>query len=98
MEDKNASDNGVLGLDLIGNRPDVDKYGRPTELTFTSDPNIGDGAFTQSASSGTVTIKYDNADGSATVAFKGRLYVSGLTNPLVNSDLYARGGRLHTRG
>jgi hypothetical protein len=98
LEDKNTNSGGVIGLLLQGNRTDVDAFGRPTKLTFTSDPNIYGGVFFTTTSTGTVNIKYNNGKGSATVSFSGLVYVNSLTNPLVNSDLYSRGGRLHTRG
>jgi hypothetical protein len=98
LEDKNVNSGGVIGLVLQGNRTDVDKFGRPTKLTFESDPNVYGGVFFVTTSSGTVNIHYNNSNGSASVVFKGRVYANGLTNPLVNSDLYSRSGRLHTRG
>jgi hypothetical protein len=98
LEDKNTNSGGIIGLVLQGNRTDVDKFGRPTKLTFEADPNIYSGVFFIDTASGTVSIRYNNSNGSASVTFKGRVYVNGLTNPLVNSDLYSRGGRLHTRG
>jgi hypothetical protein len=98
LEDKNTNSGGVIGLLLQGNRSDVDSFGRPTKLTFTSDPNIYGGVFFVTTSSGTATIHYNNSNGSAIVVFNGLVYVNSLTNPLVNSDLYSRGGRLHKRG
>jgi hypothetical protein len=98
LQDKNTNSGGLIGLLLQGNRSDVDSFGRPTKLTFTSDQNIYSGIFFVTSSSGTATIHYNNKNGSATVVFSGLMYVNGLTNPLVNSDLYSRGGRLHKRG
>ncbi len=92
MNDKSTNSGGILGLVLTGNRESVDSRGRPTELTFISDPNIYSGAFSVDGSQGTVTLTY-GARGSVKAVFKGLLYTSGLTNPLVNSGLYARGGR-----
>jgi hypothetical protein len=98
LEDKNVNSGGIIGLVLQGNRTDVDQFGRPTKMTFQADPNIYSGVFFIDTASGTVNIHYNNTNGSANVVFKGRVYTNGLTNPLVNSDLYSRSGRLHTRG
>ncbi len=92
LNDKSTGSGGILGLVLAGDRTSIDSLGRPTHLTFTSDPNIYSGIFFVSASTGTVDITY-GAKNSIHVVFNGRVYTSGLTNPLVNSELYARGGR-----
>jgi hypothetical protein len=95
LEDKNNNSSGIIGLQLTGNRQDVDRLGRPTHLTFISDPNIYSGIFFVSASSGTVDIQYSK--NSATATFHGLVYTNGLTSPLRNSDLVARGGRITPR-
>lgn len=92
MNDKSTGSGGILGLILTGSRTAVDAKGRPTQLTFSSDPNIYSGIFFTSASQGTVTLTY-GARHSVKAVFHGLVYTSGLTNPLVNSALYARGGR-----
>jgi hypothetical protein len=92
MNDKSTGTSGIIGLVLTGSRTAVDSHGRPTQLTFTSDPNIYSGIFSVSASSGTVSITYGR-NNSAKAVFSGLVYTSGLTSPLVNSDLYARQGR-----
>jgi hypothetical protein len=98
LNDKNTNSSGEIGLILTGNRSDVDSHGRPTKLTFKTDPNIYSGIYFVDQSKGTVTIHYNDAGGFATAKFSGFAYTSGLANPLVNSALYSRSGRLHKRG
>ena len=66
----------------------TDAKGRPTRLTFTADQNVYGGIFFVDAAAGTVHITYGK--NSATAVFNGRIYVSGLTNPFQNVDLYAK--------
>jgi hypothetical protein len=97
MQDKNTNSQAILALPLQGLTPQTfDKAGRPTDLTFTGDPNIYSGIFFVNTSAGSVHIRYSK--GSAKVSFKGLVYTTGLTNPLTNSDLYSRGGRITPRG
>lgn len=94
LEDKNTNSSGIQGFDLRGDRTKVDSLGRPTELQFAADPNIYSGAYFVEAATGTVSIKYGaGPDHPITAVFNSRLYTSGLTNPLVNQDLYARHNR-----
>jgi hypothetical protein len=96
LEDKNNNSGGQLGLQLHGLTPQTfDNAGRPTAMTFTSDPNVYSGIYFADTASGTVTIKYSK--GSATARFNGLVYTAGLFSPLANSDLYARGGRITPR-
>ena len=105
MNDKSTNSGGVLGLDLSAAQSSVDRFGRPTTMTFANDPNIYSGIYFINTSSGTATIRYRSASsgphgyvrGVATVSFQGLVYTSGLTNPLKNSDLYASGGGVHHR-
>jgi hypothetical protein len=93
LQDKNTNSGGQVGLVLQGVSPQTfDKAGRPTQLTFTSDPNIYSGIYFADTSRGTVKIEYSK--GSATVVFDGLVYTSGLFSPIRNSDLYSRGGRI----
>jgi hypothetical protein len=86
-----------VGFQLQGTTPQsYDKVGRPTKLTFTADPAINSGIFFENTASGTVSIHYSK--NSATARFNGLVYTTGLTNPLTNSELYARGGRITPRG
>lgn len=75
---------GTLGLVLVGNPADVDALGRPTRLTFSADPAVSSDAFAASAAEGTVSIHYGRNGRPTNVIFDGRLYTSGLTNPLFN--------------
>ena len=93
LQDKNINSGGEIAFDITFNPNSLDKLGRPTTGTFVQDPNIYAGAFFVDTASGTVTIHYFG--GGATVAFKGLVYTSGITNPLRNMDLQARGGLLH---
>jgi len=92
LQDKNTSSQAIVGLVLKGDRTAVDSKGRPTRLTLSADPNIYSGMFFVDAATGTVDIRY-GPNKSVTVIFNAQVYTSGLANPLVNSDLYARGNR-----
>jgi hypothetical protein len=93
LEDKNNNSGGQIGFQLQGVTPQtVDRLGRPTQLTFSNDPNIYSGIFFANTASGTVSIHYSK--GSATVVFNGLVYTIGVTSPLKNSNLYSRGGRI----
>ncbi len=88
LDDKNNNSGGVVGLDLLADPTSFDSKGRPTRLTFTSDPSVYSGIFYVSQSSGTVNIRYGKNTASTT--FNGRIYTSGLTSPFENTDLYAK--------
>jgi hypothetical protein len=93
MQDKNTNSQAILAFQLKGITPQTfDRLGRPTQLTFSQDPNIYSGVFFVDTSIGTVKIHYSK--GSAKVVFSGLVYTTGVTNPLTNSDLYSRGGRI----
>jgi hypothetical protein len=94
LEDKNTNSAGIQGFILRGDRTQVDSLGRPTHLEFVADQNIYSGAFFVQAAEGTVDIKYGAGPNHPINAiFKGRVYTTGVTNPLVNQDLYARNNR-----
>jgi hypothetical protein len=95
LQDKNTNSGGIVGLDLVADPGSLDRQGRPTRATFTADPNIYGGIFYFDTASGTVRIHYDR--GIAQVAFSGTIYTNGLTSPLRNTDLSARGGRIIPR-
>jgi hypothetical protein len=96
LQDKNNNSGGQIAFQLQGVTPQTfDRLGRPTQLTFTGDPNIYSGIFFANTAAGTVTIHYSK--GSATAVFNGLVFTTGLTSPLKNSDLYARGGRITPR-
>jgi hypothetical protein len=95
LEDKNNNSSGIIGLPLTAVPNAVDRLGRPTQLTFTQDPNIYSGIDFVNSSTGTLNITYSK--GSATAIFNGKVYTSGLTSPIKNSDLYSRGGRISPR-
>ena len=86
LDDKNNNSGGVVGLDLLATQ--FDAKGRPTVLTFTADPNVYGGIFFVDSASGTVHITYGK--NTATSVFNGRIYVSGLTSPFANADLYSK--------
>ncbi len=88
LDDKNSASGGVFGLDLLADPTSFDAKGRPTRLTFTSDPNVHGGLFFVDQSAGNATITYGK--NTAITVFNGRLYTNGLTSPFQNVDLYAR--------
>jgi hypothetical protein len=95
LEDKNGNSGGILVLDLTAVPNAVDRLGRPTRFTFVQDLNIYSGIYFVNSSTGTLNITYSK--GSATAIFDARVYTSGLTSPIKNSDLNARGGRISPR-
>jgi hypothetical protein len=98
LNDKSTNSAGIQGLVLTADRASIDSLGRPTHLTFTADPNVYSGAFFVEAAEGAVDITY-GANHAIKAVFRGLIYTSGLANPLVNQDLYARHGRpLRFRG
>lgn len=88
LQDKNINAGNVLGLQLTADQSTLDRFGRPTVMSFTSDPNIYGGNFFVTTSTGTVTIKYNG--NKALASFSGLVYTNGLTNPLRNSDLFSK--------
>jgi hypothetical protein len=97
LQDKNTNSGAQLGLRLQGLTPQTfDQAGRPTTLTFSSDPNVYSGIYFADTAAGTVKIHYSK--GSATATFDGLIFTSGVFSPLANSDLYSRGGRITPRG
>jgi hypothetical protein len=92
LEDKNTNSSGIQGFILTPTASSLDSQGRPTQFDFKADPNIYSGIFFVEAGQGTVSITYGPRK-AATVRFDGLVFTNGLTNPLVNQDLYARGGR-----
>ena len=91
LQDKNTNSSGVQGFILRGDCAKVDALGRPTHLEFVADQNIYSGAYFVQAAEGTVDIKYGAGPNHPIKAtFNGRVYTTGVTNPLVNQDLYAR--------
>ncbi|MDB5349076.1 MAG: hypothetical protein JWN86_323 [Planctomycetota bacterium] len=95
LQDKNNNSGGVVGFDLTADSTSLDRRGRPTRATFVSDPNIYGGIFFLDSSQGSVKIAYHG--GTASAAFQGHVYTSGITNPLTNADLISRGGRVTQR-
>ena len=88
LDDKNNNSGGVVGLDLLADPTSFDAKGRPTRLTFTSDPNVYGGIFFVDSAAGVVSISYGK--NTATSSFNGRIYTSGLTSPFQNVDLFAK--------
>jgi hypothetical protein len=96
LQDRNINSGGAVGFDVTTTVQSLDQFGRPTQLTFTQDPNIYSGVDFVDTASGTLTIRYTST-GSATAVFQGLLYTNSITDPLRNMDLQARGGRLTAR-
>lgn len=95
LQDRNINSGGQVGFDLTFDPNSLNAQGLPTKGTFTQDPNIYSGVDFVDTASGTVTISYSR--NVATVRFQGLLYNSGITDPLRNMDLQARGGRVTRR-
>ena len=70
-------------------------FRKPTEMTFSNDPNVYSGIYFANTSAGTVKIQYSK--GSAVVRFNGLVFTTGIFSPIANSDLYSRGGRITPR-
>ncbi len=97
MFDRNINTNFVYGLDLAGSQvTGVDKHGRPTHLTYTTDVNVSSGITVESLSQGTITIKYlttggasrgIDSQGAATILVKGRVYTLGSSQILKNAGI-----------
>ena len=86
--DRNSSNTGnILGLDLQGNVSDVDRAGRPLHLTWTVNSSSG-GTFSGAIGQGTLDIRYlpglqrhhGGGAGTAQTLFKGRIYVTGVSD------------------
>ena len=95
LQDRNINSSGQLGLDITFDPNSLNAQGLPTKGTFINDPNIYSGLDFVFTAGGNVTITYSKNQ--ATVRFQGLLYNSGITNPLRNMDLQARGGRVKAR-
>jgi hypothetical protein len=89
--DRNNNANSAFGFDLTGSTADLDRAGRPTKFTGTTDLNTSAGIFVESQSQATVEIRYipdgrRHADGTvqgkAVVVIKGSAYTLGVTNNL----------------
>jgi hypothetical protein len=100
LQDKNQNDAGSLVVDLTADRDHLDRFGRPTQLSWSLTPFTGSGGFSSGAFSlatgaGTVQVRYRDSgpargvtsEGDATVVFQGSLYTPGTTFPLANSGL-----------
>lgn len=92
LQDRNQANGDQFGLDINFDKASLDSRGRPTRGTWVTDPNIYSGVNYSDVGTGTVKIRYF-PDGVATVVFRGHIHVSGITNPLKNSDLYFQNAR-----
>lgn len=95
LQDKSLNSTGAIAFDLMADPQSFDRQGRPTRLTFTTNSNIFSGVDYCPQGSGTVRIRYFKD--TAAVFFDGLLFTNGITNPLRNQDVQARGGRLVPR-
>jgi hypothetical protein len=91
-----AQTGSILILDLTGSTSSLDRFGRPTHMTWTSDTNSG-GLFTNTENGfgtgqGTLDITYSRKSpppnrgasaGGVKTIFKGMINTSGVTNTLV---------------
>lgn len=86
LQDRNINSSGAIAFDLEADPKSLDRWGRPTRLTFSINSNIFSGIYYDPQASGTVQIRYGK--NSASVLFQGLIFASGITNPLRNSNLY----------
>lgn len=97
MFDRNINTNFVYGGDISGDRvTGVDRFGRPTQLSFTTDVNISAGITVESLSQGTITIRYLSgghasrgvlAQGRASILVQARVYTLGSSQILKNASI-----------
>ncbi len=85
LRDRNV--NNILLVDLQGDPTSLDRFGRPTRLTWSVNSN-GSGTFTSASGQGTLTITYlpggtikGAGAGRAIVRFSGQVKTTGVTNP-----------------
>lgn len=106
MFDRNINSGGIFAVDMTAVPGAVDRVGRPTVFTFVTDVNLSAGVFGEADIHGTLQIHYQPTErpspggfehGIATVLFKAQVFTVGTNNPLRNSDLVSRGGRLRRR-
>ncbi len=99
MLDRNNNTNFIYGVDLAGDQvTSVDRFGRPTHLTYTTDVNVSSGIAVESISQGTITIRYHSAghasrgifsQGIATMVVRGQIYSLGASQNLRNANINA---------
>jgi hypothetical protein len=90
MFDRNASNTGnILVLDLVNDGP-LDKFGRPTRMTWTVNGSSS-GTFTQATGQGTLRIQYKPGGhtdaqvldtGRSLLTFRGSIYTTNLSTLL----------------
>lgn len=86
LRDRNV--NNTLLLDLRGDPSSLDRFGRPTRMSWTVNNN-GSGTYTASNGSGVLTIRYPggkasgNGAGQAVVNFQGSVNTTNVSNPNV---------------
>lgn len=81
LEDKNLTAGNATGLDINFDPTSLDRFGRPTQGSWATDPNIYSGSFFYNNGSGTLRIRYFPG-GRAAAFFSGHIYTNGITNVL----------------
>jgi hypothetical protein len=79
LSDRNVNNAAIVGLDFAGSSQDVDRFGRPTHLTWTVS-GASNGPYSLAEGSGTVVIRYQGRN--ALAIFNGSINTSGVTNPV----------------
>lgn len=97
--DRNVNTNYTYGVDLAADQvTGVDRFGRPTHITYTTDLNISSGIAGESRSEGTIDIKYlsnngpsgrASNSGRAVLVMRGSIYSLGAAQILRNAGLNA---------
>lgn len=95
--DRNINTNFNYGGDISGDQvTGVDRFGRPTKLSFTTDVNASGGIALNSLSQGTITIRYHSgghasrgvlAQGTASILVQARVYTLGVGSILHNAKI-----------
>jgi hypothetical protein len=95
--DRNNNTNYVYGIDVAGDQvTGVDRFGRPTHLTYTTDVNVSSGIAVESLSSGTIDIRYVSSrapargiftSGTAVMVIRGSIYSLGSSQNLKNTHI-----------
>jgi hypothetical protein len=82
LQDRSSASANQVTFDLAVDPNSLDRFGRPTQAIFYSDPNVYSGLDYQTASYGTMKIRYFGNQ--AAIGLTGRVYTNGLTGGIGN--------------